>query len=72
MITEKFLNIKTDSTRKNLISKLELLKFSIDQELEQLSKSDTYYPNPLGIVQGQGQMIDVLCARLGTLNEIND
>lgn len=72
MITEKFLNIKKNSARKNLISKLELLKFLIDQELEQLSKSDTYYPNPLGIVQDQGQTIDILCARLGALNEIND
>ena len=71
-ITEMVLDVKINSIRNKLISKINSLKNELEHTLEMMEKVDNYKLNSLGIIQSEGQEIDVLCGKLGILYEIKD
>lgn len=66
--TEKMLDVKINVSKEKLIRKIENLKLDLECALDMLDKNHTL--NSLGIIQAQGQEIDVLCAKLGAFMEI--
>lgn len=69
---EMVLDIKINGTKSKLVSKINSLKNNLEYVLDIIEKNPDYKPNSLGIVQFDGQEIDVLCGRLGSLYEIKD
>lgn len=70
--TEIMLEIKVLQSRNKLIGKIKILQTVLENNLNQLTDDENYYPNALGVVQSLGQEIDVLCAKLGALHEIKE
>ena len=71
-VNEMVLDVKINGSRKKLISKINSLKSNLEYVLDMMEKNPEYRPNPLGIIQFDGQEIDVLCGRLGSLYEMID
>lgn len=71
-VNEMVLDVKINGSRKKLISKINSLKSNLECVLDMMEKNPKYRPNSLGIIQFDGQEIDVLCGRLGSLYEMKD
>lgn len=71
-VNEMVLDVKINGSRKKLISKINSLKSNLEYVLDMMEKNPEYRPNSLGIIQFDGQEIDVLCGRLGSLYEMKD
>lgn len=73
MNNDKYMiKIKMDYEREALMTKMRTLKNSLEIELRMLESDENYIPNKLGVIQGIGMDIDVLCARIGAFSEIGD
>ena len=58
--------------KKELLNKLKSISNSIDIEIKQLETNENYIPNSLGILQGEGDAVDVLCGKIAVLNSLNN
>ena len=56
--------------RNELIKKMRGLIHDLNREIEIMEKDETYYPNSLGIVQRQGDDVDIYCQKLANVTEI--
>ena len=70
--SERMLEVKIESSRNKLMSRIKSLKDNLDYTLEMLEKDENYKPNSLGIIQSSGVEIDVLCSKLSTLYEMKE
>lgn len=67
-----FIEVEIKNTRGKLISETESLISDLQYMVEQLKLDVDYEPNSLGVVQGSGSSIDVLCGKLNTLKNIQE
>ena len=68
----EIINTEMDYTREKLISSISSLIRTLENELRLLKKDDKYYPNSLGVIQGNALNIDLNCARLYILKECKE
>ena len=68
----EIINTEMDYTREELISSISSLIRTLENELRRLKKDDKYYPNSLGVIQGNALNIDLKCARLYSLKECKE
>lgn len=69
----EILQVQSQATLRNcksdLVNKLKSLKNQIEIELENINQ-ENYKPNPNGIIQNDGQVIDILCTKIATIQDI--
>lgn len=63
------LTLKRNHKKQKLQQNLESLIADLSDKLEQLKTNPYYKPNNLGIIQGKGMEIDLLCAEIDALCE---
>ena len=67
----KILEILKNNEINKLYNELESLKAKLEIEITKIEKESNYTPtNSLGIVQEQGRIIDVICSRIATQQEV--
>ena len=67
----KILEILKNNEINKLYNELESLKAKLEIELTKIEKESNYTPtNSLGIVQEQGRIIDIICSRIATQQEV--
>ena len=67
----KILEILKNNEINKLYNELESLKAKLEIEITKIEKEDNYTPtNSLGIVQEQGRIIDIICSRIATQQEV--
>lgn len=67
----KILEILKNNEINKLYNELESLKAKLEIEITKIEKEDNYtLTNSLGIVQEQGRIIDIICSRIATQQEI--
>lgn len=58
------------STRNKLITEMKNMIDDLEHNIYILEKNEESTPNSLGVIQGYGSSIDVLCSKLSTLKTI--
>ena len=67
----KILEILKNNEINKLYNELESLKAKLEIEITKIEKESNYTPtNSLGIVQEQGRLIDIICSRIATQQEV--
>lgn len=67
----KILEILKNNEINKLYNELESLKAKLEIEITKIEKESNYTPtNSLGIVQEQGRIIDIICSRIATQQEV--
>ena len=67
----KILEILKNNEINKLYNELKSLKAKLEIEITKIEKEDNYTPaNSLGIVQEQGRIIDIICSRIATQQEV--
>ena len=67
----KILEILKNNEINKLYNELESLKAKLEIEITKIEKESNYMPtNSLGIVQEQGRIIDIICSRIATQQEV--
>ena len=67
----KILEILKNNEINKLYNELESLKAKLEIEITKIENESNYTPtNSLGIVQEQGRIIDIICSRIATQQEV--
>ena len=67
----KILEILKNNEINKLYNELESLKAKLEIEMTKIEKESNYTPtNSLGIVQEQGRIIDIICSKIATQQEV--
>lgn len=72
MENTKLLDVKMNFVRENLISDIDSLIKTLQYVSRKLKDDKDYYPNSLGVIQGNALNIDLNCARLYSLKECKE
>ncbi len=66
----KILELLKNNEVQKLCNELVSLKEKLEIEITKIKQQNNYVPNSLGIIQEQGRVIDIICSRIATQQEV--